>query len=312
MTDRALLGEAPGRGRPRPRPSAGPVVRARAVPILREERHALQVLELLVDVACSQSTAPRTPVEPLRPFRAMLSGNPRNRAHQTRGTTNAPLSVDTARWLAEAAQKECFSLFTYTDKTLTCVDCGTEFAFTASDQQFYADRQFSEPRRCPACRAAKKAARGESSGGYSNGGGYSSGGGGYGGGYSDQPARDVHHHVRQLWQGSSRPVPPDRHEARLLQRLLPALVRTALSIDRPGGFGRRVFRYSVGRRLPTARPTGSAGWPPRAPRASRPAHLRGRAWRPPLPAHPRRRAGPRREAPGRRGGRPGSRRSPSA
>src|SRR6188768_3332939 len=91
-------------------------------------------------------------------------GNPRNRAHQTRGTTNAPLSADTARWLAEAAQKECFSLFTYTDKTLNCVDCGTEFSFTASDQQFYADRQFSEPRRCPACRAAKKAARGESSG----------------------------------------------------------------------------------------------------------------------------------------------------
>ena len=118
----------------------------------------------------------------------MLSGIPRKRAHQTRGTTNAPLSVDTARWLAEAAQKECFSLFTYTDKTLNCVDCGTEFSFTASDQQFYSDRQFSEPRRCPACRAAKKAARGESSGGYSNGGGYSSGGyGNGGGGYSSGP-----------------------------------------------------------------------------------------------------------------------------
>ena len=103
-----------------------------------------------------------------------------------RGTTNAPLSADTARWLAEAAQKKCFSLFTYTDKTLNCVDCGTEFAFTASDQQFYADRQFSEPRRCPACRAAKKAARGESSGGYSNGGGYSSGGG------YDRPQRQMY------------------------------------------------------------------------------------------------------------------------
>ena len=80
-------------------------------------------------------------------------------------------------------------MFTYTDKTLNCVDCGTEFSFTASDQQFYADRQFSEPRRCPACRAAKKAARGESSGGYGNGGGgYGGGGyGGGGGGYSDQP-----------------------------------------------------------------------------------------------------------------------------
>ncbi len=71
-------------------------------------------------------------------------------------------------------------MFTYTDKTLNCVDGSTEFTFTGRDQQFYADRQFSEPRRCPACRAAKKAARGESSGG-----GY---GGGYGGGgYSDRP-----------------------------------------------------------------------------------------------------------------------------
>jgi CxxC-x17-CxxC domain-containing protein len=76
-------------------------------------------------------------------------------------------------------------LYTYTDKTLTCVDCSTEFAFTASDQQFYADRQFSEPRRCPACRAARKASRGET-GGSSYGGG--NGGGGYGGGgYSDRP-----------------------------------------------------------------------------------------------------------------------------
>ena len=68
-------------------------------------------------------------------------------------------------------------MLTYQDKTLTCADCGIDFTFTASDQQFYADRQFSEPRRCPACRAAKKAARGESTGG-----GY-----GGGGGYSDRP-----------------------------------------------------------------------------------------------------------------------------
>jgi CxxC-x17-CxxC domain-containing protein len=72
-------------------------------------------------------------------------------------------------------------LYTQTDKTLTCIDCNQEFAFTASEQQFYADRQFSEPRRCSSCRAAKKAARGDggnggySSGGYSSG-GYSSGG----------------------------------------------------------------------------------------------------------------------------------------
>ncbi|MBA2264407.1 MAG: zinc-ribbon domain containing protein [Chloroflexi bacterium] len=101
-----------------------------------------------------------------------------------RGTTNAPLTALRRDGSLRPHKKECFSLFTYTDKTLSCVDCNTEFSFTASDQQFYADRQFSEPRRCPACRAAKKAARGESSGSYSNGGGY---GGGGGGGYSDRP-----------------------------------------------------------------------------------------------------------------------------
>jgi len=71
-----------------------------------------------------------------------------------------------------------FSLYG-SDKTLTCADCGQEFAFTASEQQFYSDRGFTEPRRCPSCRASRKAARGESGGGYSSGGGggYSSGGG---------------------------------------------------------------------------------------------------------------------------------------
>ena len=78
-------------------------------------------------------------------------------------------------------------MYTFTDKTLTCADCGTEFTFTAGDQQFYADRQFSEPRRCPACRAAKKAARGDTGGGYSAGGGAGGYGGGGGGGYSDRP-----------------------------------------------------------------------------------------------------------------------------
>jgi CxxC-x17-CxxC domain-containing protein len=124
------------------------------------------------------------PVVTVEAIRGTLPCSNAHAGHHIRGSTNAPLTVLTARWLAEAAQKECFSLLTYQDKTLTCVDCGMEFSFTASDQQFYADRQFSEPRRCPACRAAKKAARGESTGGYSSGGG----GGGYGGGgYSDRP-----------------------------------------------------------------------------------------------------------------------------
>jgi CxxC-x17-CxxC domain-containing protein len=107
----------------------------------------------------------------------------------------------------------------YNDKTLTCADCGQEFTFTASEQDFYAQRGFTEPRRCPSCRASRKAARGDSgggggggsgygsygagggysAGGYSSGGGSSSsgggggygGGGGGGGGYSDRGPREM-------------------------------------------------------------------------------------------------------------------------
>jgi len=70
------------------------------------------------------------------------------------------------------------------DKNLTCSDCGMEFAFTEREQAFYAEKGFSEPRRCPSCRASRKAARSGDSGGYGGGGGsYSSGGGGYDSGY---------------------------------------------------------------------------------------------------------------------------------
>lgn len=88
----------------------------------------------------------------------------------------------------------------YTDQTLTCRDCNQQFAFTASEQDFYAQRGFSNPLRCPSCRASRKAARGDSAGG-GGGGGYSSGGGssygnggGYssGGGYGDRAPRQMY------------------------------------------------------------------------------------------------------------------------
>jgi CxxC-x17-CxxC domain-containing protein len=73
----------------------------------------------------------------------------------------------------------------YSDKNLTCADCGQEFVFTASEQDFYAQRGFTEPRRCPSCRASRKAARNAEGGGSSyGGGGYSSSGGYSSGGYS--------------------------------------------------------------------------------------------------------------------------------
>lgn len=43
------------------------------------------------------------------------------------------------------------------DKNLTCRDCGVQFVFTASEQDFYAEKGFTnEPGRCPECRAARK------------------------------------------------------------------------------------------------------------------------------------------------------------
>ena len=51
----------------------------------------------------------------------------------------------------------------FEDKTLTCRECGQQFVFTASEQQFYAEKGFqNEPGRCPACRAARRAANGGS------------------------------------------------------------------------------------------------------------------------------------------------------
>lgn len=45
----------------------------------------------------------------------------------------------------------------YQDKTLTCKDCGNDFTFTASEQEFFESKGFTnEPGRCPSCRAARK------------------------------------------------------------------------------------------------------------------------------------------------------------
>jgi len=56
----------------------------------------------------------------------------------------------------------------YVDKTLTCLDCGISFTFSASEQEFFAAKGFvNEPGRCPDCRAARKQQRG---GGYGGGG----------------------------------------------------------------------------------------------------------------------------------------------
>ncbi len=65
----------------------------------------------------------------------------------------------------------------FVDKPLTCRDCGAEFTFTAGEQEFHAQKGFTnEPGRCPECRARRRSERD----GYGGGSSYSSGGG-YGG-----------------------------------------------------------------------------------------------------------------------------------
>lgn len=48
----------------------------------------------------------------------------------------------------------------YQDEVLRCKDCGEEFVFTARDQEFFAEKGFTnKPVRCKNCRMAKKGDR---------------------------------------------------------------------------------------------------------------------------------------------------------
>ena len=50
----------------------------------------------------------------------------------------------------------------FQDRVLKCVDCGTDFIFTAGEQQFYHDKDFkNEPKRCKACKAKRQSGAGE-------------------------------------------------------------------------------------------------------------------------------------------------------
>jgi len=41
------------------------------------------------------------------------------------------------------------------DITLTCIDCGQPFTFTAGQQRFFAEKGFRRPSRCRECREAR-------------------------------------------------------------------------------------------------------------------------------------------------------------
>ena len=42
------------------------------------------------------------------------------------------------------------------DIEITCVDCQSKFMFTESEQEFYKEKGFTNPKRCKNCRIAKK------------------------------------------------------------------------------------------------------------------------------------------------------------
>ena len=58
----------------------------------------------------------------------------------------------------------------FQDQTLVCRDCGKEFVWTASEQEFYQQKGFQNaPVRCPDCRAAKKVRMDRNGGGRDGG-----------------------------------------------------------------------------------------------------------------------------------------------
>ena len=73
----------------------------------------------------------------------MVGPNPGGLGRTAAGKTPGPGSV-----LHRGACME------FQDKVLKCVDCGTEFVFTAGEQLFFYDKQFkNEPKRCKPCKS---------------------------------------------------------------------------------------------------------------------------------------------------------------
>ena len=102
----------------------------------------------------------------------------------------------------------------YTDKNLTCVDCGGTFLFSADDQEFYARKGFTnEPKRCKACRDKRKTVLGR------------------------RPrAHLLRRDLRRLRQADPGSVQPDQRQAGLLPRVL-------LGAPRPAGLLSRRFSF---------------------------------------------------------------------
>jgi len=117
------------------------------------------------------------------------------------------------------------------DQHLQCSDCGQSFTFTSEDQEFFRDRGYSAPKRCKACRAAKK---NEQSGG--GGGGY---GGGGGGGYQRSATQETSVICSGCGQQTTVPFEPrgDR----------PVYCQTCFQSRKPSGGGNSRGSFGRGR-----------------------------------------------------------------
>lgn len=60
----------------------------------------------------------------------------------------------------DACEDVLSTLDKYQDKKLTCRDCGADFVFTASEQEFFDQKGLANvPRRCTECRLVMRAKR---------------------------------------------------------------------------------------------------------------------------------------------------------
>ncbi len=53
-------------------------------------------------------------------------------------------------------QQRFISINDFSDKFITCCDCGDEFLWSKGEQAFFKSISLLNPRRCPACRQLRK------------------------------------------------------------------------------------------------------------------------------------------------------------
>ena len=147
---------------------------------------------------------------------------------------------------------------TYQDRTIICSDCGKPFVFTAGEQQFFAEKGFGTgPKRCPQCRAARRAEREGTTMGGPGGprpGGFAPGprpGGPAGPGYAPRPGAP----------GGAGPGAPGAPGA-------PGVGPRGPYVPRPGG--------TAGPYTPRPGGPGAGGFGPRPPMGATPPLMRGR------------------------------------